>query len=436
MTSWKVHKTKYNEGSKITTSDNPVWDCPTQGAKPVTPTHTPCGYWFNKSIRRAYPKKVIFGSLWGAGSNGSYQLGLGHNTSPVSTFTQTGESEFFTKAQSGNTGSYSFALRSDGTLWVVGSNQNGCLGLGDTDAREVWTQVPGLWKDFACSPYYTHTMAVKKDGTLWATGSNNYGQLGLGNHDDVHIFTQVGDSVNWISVECGSFYSIAMDSDRNIFGSGDSYEGSMGSIGSPDEFTYIPDVSDIDKVSCGYYSTAALKMDGTLWVTGSNADGQLGLGDTTAKNEFTQVEDIGAEVTEICMGYNGLYAYSGVLFVIKRDGTLWAAGSNLNNIMGLPDTSDKLNFVQLAGSRWDKISSKDTSVMGIKEDGTLWGCGLNSHGEFGTGDTDARTEFEQLGDDFWLDIWAHRSTFGVKREDEYYWVIDEDPPSGGSWGHF
>jgi len=398
--------------------NNPYWtDEPDN-----THRHHPCGYW-PSNLPSNHPERVQYGSLWGAGSNGLYQLGLGHNTSPITTFAQTGESEFFVKVQNGNTGNYSFALRSDGTLWAVGYNPNGCLGLGDTDAREVWTQIPGLWRDFACSPYYAHTMAVKMDGTLWATGLNNYGQLGLGNHDDVHVFTQVGYSVNWVSVECGSFYSIAMDSDRNIFGSGDSYGGSMGSIGSPDEFTYIPDVDDIDKVSCGYYSTAALKMDGTLWVTGSNADGQLGLGDKTHRNAFIQVEDMGIEVKEICMGRNGQYTYSGVLFVIKKDGTLWAAGSNKNNIMGLPDTSDKLNFVQLAGSGWEKISSKDTSVMGIKEDGTLWGCGLNSHGEFGVGDQDARTEFEQLGDDFWLDIWTNRDTFGIKWNGDYHWVI-------------
>jgi len=49
QTPWGIvpvtNKKSYNEGSKIATSEHPVWDYPTQGATPITPTHTPCGYW-------------------------------------------------------------------------------------------------------------------------------------------------------------------------------------------------------------------------------------------------------------------------------------------------------------------------------------------------------------------------------------------------------
>ena len=41
----KYNKTSYNEGNKITSNSNPVWDYPTQGATPITTTHNPCGYW-------------------------------------------------------------------------------------------------------------------------------------------------------------------------------------------------------------------------------------------------------------------------------------------------------------------------------------------------------------------------------------------------------
>ena len=46
----KYNKTSYNEGNKITSNSNPVWDYPTQGATPITTTHNPCGYWFGKKI--------------------------------------------------------------------------------------------------------------------------------------------------------------------------------------------------------------------------------------------------------------------------------------------------------------------------------------------------------------------------------------------------
>ena len=38
-------KTTYNEGSKLATVNNPVWNFPAQGSLPITPGHNPCGYW-------------------------------------------------------------------------------------------------------------------------------------------------------------------------------------------------------------------------------------------------------------------------------------------------------------------------------------------------------------------------------------------------------
>ena len=278
--------------------------------------------------------------------------------------------------------------------------------------------------DFACSPYYAFTLAIKTDGTLWATGSNNYGQLGLGNEFDVDVFTQAGTSTKWVKVDCGSLYSMAINDDGNIFATGDAYQGATGlgySSGKEDEFTYVSSMSSVDRVSCGYYSTAVLKTDGSLWVAGSNSDGQHGMGDTTPRTIFTKVDDAGSGIIDFCMG-RGSHAYSGTLFIIKSDKTLWAAGSNNNNKMGVPDTSDKLSFVQLPETDWDKISSKGSSALGIKADGTLWGCGYNGYGELGLDDTIPRTEWEQIGTDLWLSIYENNSSMGIQWDGTYVWT--------------
>jgi len=82
---------------------------------------------------------------------------------------------------------YTMAIRSDGSLWAWGSNWYGQLGDGTRENRlypvkimenvvSVSTKlcsgraVPG-WRP-------VHTLAVKTDGTLWSWGSNNNGQLG------------------------------------------------------------------------------------------------------------------------------------------------------------------------------------------------------------------------------------------------------------------
>ncbi len=46
MAKWSVVKNSYNEGNRIATSDDPTWIIVDNlGHEPVTPTHTPCGYW-------------------------------------------------------------------------------------------------------------------------------------------------------------------------------------------------------------------------------------------------------------------------------------------------------------------------------------------------------------------------------------------------------
>ena len=62
-------------------------------------------------------------------------------------------------------------------MW--GSNANGALGDNTTTSRSspVQTVTGGNnWKIVACG--YRNTAAVKTDGTLWAWGYNNNGQLG------------------------------------------------------------------------------------------------------------------------------------------------------------------------------------------------------------------------------------------------------------------
>ena len=47
---------------------------------------------------------------------------------------------------------------------------------------------------------YLHTFILKNDGTLWGCGSNGNGQLGLGDTDNRNIFTQI--TTNTDDVKC------------------------------------------------------------------------------------------------------------------------------------------------------------------------------------------------------------------------------------------
>jgi alpha-tubulin suppressor-like RCC1 family protein len=58
-----------------------------------------------------------------------------------------------------------------------------------------------------------HTLAIKSDGTLWAWGWNNQKQLGDGTVTDKHTPTQIGTDNNWTDIAAGQNISFGIKSD-------------------------------------------------------------------------------------------------------------------------------------------------------------------------------------------------------------------------------
>ena len=102
------------------------------------------------------------------------------------------------------------AIKTDGTLWMWGYNFNGELGTNDTSSRSspIQTVAGGTnWKQVSCGGVSGHTGAIKTDGTLWLWGGNNNGQLGT--NDTItrsSPIQTVSAGTNWKQVECGGEY--------------------------------------------------------------------------------------------------------------------------------------------------------------------------------------------------------------------------------------
>ena len=161
--------------------------------------------WSEISSRSNYSLAIkTDGTLWSWGYGGTFgaggQLGLGdiiHRSSPV----QVGALTNWSKLSTGIFSNFSLAIKTDGTLWAWGANNNSQLGLGDTTDRSSPVQVGSLTNWSKLSSGQDHCLAIKTDGTLWAWGSESGGRLGLGNTSGRQsVPVQVGSQTYWKSV--------------------------------------------------------------------------------------------------------------------------------------------------------------------------------------------------------------------------------------------
>jgi alpha-tubulin suppressor-like RCC1 family protein len=88
--------------------------------------------------------------------------------------------------------------------------------------RTAWAATPKI----AAGGY--HTIIVKSGGTLWAWGRNQNGQLGDGTNIDKKAPVHIGSDNTWVSVSAGSLYMLAVKVDGTLWAWGWNYDGQLG----------------------------------------------------------------------------------------------------------------------------------------------------------------------------------------------------------------
>ena len=143
------------------------------------------------------------GTLWMWGNSANGRLASAGSNVPVTTFA--GGTDW--KQISCGSG-HSAAVKTDGTLWTWGRNNNAELGINATGARStpVTTFTGGTnWKSLSLEGLSSDTAgAIKTDGTLWVWGLNDDQQLGInaaGNRS-TPVTTFAGGN-NWKQVAAG-----------------------------------------------------------------------------------------------------------------------------------------------------------------------------------------------------------------------------------------
>ncbi|MGI8967284.1 MAG: RCC1 domain-containing protein, partial [Limisphaerales bacterium] len=225
-------------------------------------------------------------------------------------------------------GNHTLFLKSNGSLWAMGSNRYGQLGNGTYVTTNAPTQiVPDNVAAVAAG--LDHSLFLKTDGSLWAMGRNDQGQLGDGNNSFADfVATNKPEqiiSTRVIALSAGFSHSLFLKADGSLWGMGENFYGQLGPFNS--RITSPQKIVDngIVAIAAGDFHSLFLKSDGSLWAMGDNEFGQLGGGTSDRTNNPIQIVPSGV-VALAAGGFHSLF--------LKSDGSLWEMGWNNNGQLG------------------------------------------------------------------------------------------------------
>ena len=211
---------------------------------------------------------------------------------------------------------FSCALFADGKVKCWGKNNVGQLGLSVADDRgdgasEMGTSLPfidlGINKTAtAITAADSSACAILNDGTVKCWGSNTNGELGQGNTDAIGAATgttvaaanpvNLGAGKTAAAIAAGANHVCALLNDATVKCWGDNFVGQLGQGSTTDVGTTTGQMAALTAIDLGTGLTAksidaggetscALLSNNTLKCWGENGDGQLGLGDTANRGD-------------------------------------------------------------------------------------------------------------------------------------------------------
>ncbi len=324
-----------------------------------------------------------------------------------------------------STGGHDLLLKSDGSLWGMGLNDYGQLGVGDSQQdvhaalrnrnrvqsagmadeilAHVPTNIPGFqemrarikaeWEGTntwmgdtqlivsngvtAIAVGNERSFFVKADGSLWAMGDNGAGFLGDGTLENAIQPKQivVGGVVD---VAAGENHTVFLKDDGSLWGFGYNMHGQLGD-GNENNVVTLPEklvANGVTAIAAGMDHSLFLKSDGSLWGMGGNISGQLG--DGTDKDSLRPKQIVAGNVVGITAGsHHSLF--------IKNDGSLWAMGRNDRGQLGDCTSNDTNLPIKVVAKDVTAVAGGEEGSLLLKNDGSLWAMGLSWGYNYGDG---------------------------------------------------
>ena len=182
---------------------------------------------------------------------------------------------------------HTLALTSDGTVWGWGQNVRGQLGDNTNSPKpspiQVGVGVSGFNDLIAISASLENSIALKSDGTVWVWGSNDFGQIGNGTVGgfDIDQPQLVPNLNNIVQISAGEEFYTALRGDGKVFVWGKNDFGQVGngtSGGNQSVPVLNTSLINIVDIKSGKGHNIARRKDGLIVSWGKNDLGQLGTG--------------------------------------------------------------------------------------------------------------------------------------------------------------
>lgn len=317
-------------------------------------------------------------STWGSNLQGEMGIGSGEFASiPIQLNNVVGAT-----AIAGG-GDFSTSVRTLGAVWTWGGNDTGQFGNGATSA--AGTPIPvyasPLLSITAVAAGGGYVLALKSDGTVWAWGQNNEGQIGQGTTSvSVNTPTQVPALSSIRSVAAGADHCMAITTGQTLYTwgwNGTSQLGNTAAANNPTA-TLVPGLTGVIFASAGEEHSLVVLKDGSVWAWGSNANGQLGIPAAGTGNLATPTPIPGLSgIQAVAAGYTHSLA-------LGSDGTVWAWGQGIQGQLGNGSAADSSTPIQVPGlSGITAIAAGQDFSLALRQDGTVWAWGINNLGDLG-----------------------------------------------------
>ncbi|CAF4670522.1 unnamed protein product, partial [Rotaria magnacalcarata] len=156
---------------------------------------------------------------------------------------------------------------------------------------------------------YTHCLGLTDDGTVYALGINTHGQLGLGNSRDYKLATPIAclRGCPIVYIACGAYHSLIISKSGTVFTCGLNSAGQLG-LGDTDTRIWPSNIKGLQQqkvayAACGEKHSVVVTLDGGVFSFGCGIHGQLGHNSTNNELLPKKISELmGSQVTQIACG--------------------------------------------------------------------------------------------------------------------------------------